>query len=207
MNKKVVILIVLCLLLAGGIAFIFLNPVQEEAPAAPTAAPAETAAPTEASADVTEAMAEVADAPEAPTEEAEVPQSTASRTEEPEPKPTEAEKEPAATQPKEPAATQPKATEPPATEAPTEPKPTGPDDYDNTGSNIGVSNENPLTGSTEYEKYMNMSEAEQQAYFNSYADPADFFAWYNKAKEEYEQSRDVIEVGPDATIDLGSLGN
>ena len=197
MNKKVVILIVLCLLLAGGIAFIFLNPVQEEAPAAPTAAPGEPAAPTEAAADVTEAMEEVTDAPEAPAAETEAPQSTASRTEEPEPKPTEAKKEPE----------QPKATEPPATEAPTEPKPTGPDDYDNTGSNIGVSNENPLTGNTEYEKYMNMSEAEQQAYFNSYADPADFFAWYNKAKEEYEQSRDVIEVGPDATIDLGKLGN
>ena len=196
MNKKVVILIVLCLLLAGGIAFIFLNPVQEEAPTAPTAAPAEPAAPTEAAADVTEAMAEVTDAPEAPTEEAEEPQPTAAPAEEPGPKPTEAEKE----------SEQPKATEPPATEAPTEPKPTGPDDYDNTGSNIGVSNENPLTGNTEYEKYMNMSEAEQQAYFNSYADPADFFAWYNKAKEKYEQSRDVIEVGPDATIDLGKLG-
>lgn len=187
-RKKIIVLIVLSLLLAAGIIFIVLNPAGDTTPTehtAPTEEIVETAVPTE-----TEAASET--------------------------QPTDAPVTEAATQPEEmePAATQAPETKPSETEPeevkptePTEPKPTGPDDYDNTGSNIGASTEPVLTGDTEYEKYMNMSAEDQEAYFNSFSSPAEFFDWYNKAKQEYEDSRDVIEVGPDATIDLGDIGN
>lgn len=178
MNKKVVILIVLSLLLAAGIIFIVLNPVQDSEPTEPIAPTGEIVgtAPSAAEGDTQ------TEPGTAETEE------TAARTEV---SATEAKSEEAK----------------PAETKPEETKPTGPDDYDNTGSNIGASTEPVLTGDSEYEKYMNMSADEQQEYFNSFDDPADFFAWYNKVKQEYEDSRNVIEVGPDATVDLGDIGN
>ena len=56
-----------------------------------------------------------------------------------------------------------------------------------------------------YEKYNAMSGAEQQAYFNTYSNPMDFFTWYNAAKAEYEASQERIEIGAGGTIDLGEL--
>ena len=50
-----------------------------------------------------------------------------------------------------------------------------------------------------------MTAAEQQAYFNTYKNPSDFFAWYNAAKAEYEASQERIEIGAGGTIDLGEL--
>lgn len=184
-RKKIIILIVLSLLLAAGILFIVLNPVQDTEPTepiAPTGEMVETAPP----------AAEGDTQTEPGNADPEIKEPTESVTE------------------GVPAETKPAPTEEPTeapTEAPTEPKPTGPDDYDNTGSNIGASTEPVLTGDSEYEKYMNMSAEDQEAYFNSFSSPAEFFDWYNKAKEEYEESRDVIEVGPDATIDLSGIGN
>ena len=59
---------------------------------------------------------------------------------------------------------------------------------------------------TEYERYMNSSAEDQQAFYNSFSSPAEFFAWLNKAKQEYEDSRNTTQVGADATVDLGDLG-
>lgn len=183
MNKILKILIVIfSLLLAAEVLFILLNPVEDATPTEPVD-PTESVYQTGSSA--TETLGETQ-----PTETADM-----------EPTEQTAVTEPAETKPAE---TQPEEVKP--TE-PTEPKPTGPDEYDNTGSNIGSSTEPVLTGDSEYERYMNMSAEDQEAYFNSFASPAEFFDWYNKAKQEYEDSRNVIEVGPDATIDLGNIGN
>lgn len=195
-KKKIIILIVLSLLLAGGILFILLHPVEDTTPTepnAPTEGTVETGAPATESSIQTE--------PDDADNEETAAQTEAPATEEPTEIATEA--EPAEPKPSE---TKPAEPEPEETE-PTEPKSTDPDDYDNTGSNIGASTEPVLTGDSEYERYMNMSAEDQEAYFNSFDSPAEFFDWYNKAKQEYEESRDVIEVGPDATIDLGDIGN
>lgn len=81
------------------------------------------------------------------------------------------------TSPEKPAAS---PTEPP-TEAPTAPKP-----------------------QTEYEKFQNMNAQEQQDYMNSFGSVDDFFNWYNGAKEEYDASRDEIQVGGDS-INMGDI--
>ena len=56
-------------------------------------------------------------------------------------------------------------------------------------------------GSTEYERYLAMSGDEQQAFFESFGDPAAFFAWLNNARAEYEALYPGIDVG-DGVIDL-----
>lgn len=86
---------------------------------------------------------------------------------------------------------------------------------DNTGTTTPttpttpVTPEKPVTPPAQeemtYEKYNAMSGAEQQAYFNSFKNPADFFTWYNAAKAAYEASQDRIEIGAGGTIDLGEL--
>ncbi|MBP3587967.1 MAG: S-layer homology domain-containing protein [Clostridia bacterium] len=58
-----------------------------------------------------------------------------------------------------------------------------------------------------YEAYMAMTPAEQQAYFESFANPADFFTWHNNAKAEYDASKDDIEIGAGGSIDLGDIVN
>ena len=54
-----------------------------------------------------------------------------------------------------------------------------------------------------YEEYNALSAEEQEKYFNSFKTVEDFFAWYNKAKEEYEASQDYIEVGEDGNLNIG----
>lgn len=83
----------------------------------------------------------------------------------------------------------------------------------NTG-NSGNSGNSGNTGETQkpvatytYEEYNNLSGEEQQKYFSSFPDPADFFTWYNVAKAEYEAHQDRIEIGNDGVIDLGDLIN
>lgn len=58
-----------------------------------------------------------------------------------------------------------------------------------------------------YEEYLEMTPEEQQAYYLSYEKPEDFFAWLNKAKEEYEANQNDIEIGGDGSIDIGDIIN
>lgn len=57
-----------------------------------------------------------------------------------------------------------------------------------------------------YEQYNALSAAEQEEFFNSFETIEDFFAWYNKAKEEYEKNQDYTEIGEDGTINIGEGG-
>lgn len=56
---------------------------------------------------------------------------------------------------------------------------------------------------TSYEMYNAMSAEEQAAFYNSFADPNDFFAWMAAAKKEYEESKDQTIVDGNTNIDLG----
>ena len=47
---------------------------------------------------------------------------------------------------------------------------------------------------TEYEKYIELSGAEQQKIVESYTNPQDFFDWYNAAKKEYDDKNQAIIV-------------
>jgi flagellar basal body-associated protein FliL len=58
-----------------------------------------------------------------------------------------------------------------------------------------------------YEEYNALSAEEQEAYFNSFDTIEDFFAWYNKAKAEYEASQDYTEIGGDGNLDIGEAEN
>lgn len=58
-----------------------------------------------------------------------------------------------------------------------------------------------------YEEYNSLSGEEQQKFFSSFANPADFFTWYNAAKAEYEAGQEKIEIGNDGVIDLGDILN
>ena len=57
-----------------------------------------------------------------------------------------------------------------------------------------------------YEQYNALSAEEQEEYFNSFETVDDFFAWYNKAKQEYENNKDYIEVGGNQDINIGETG-
>ncbi len=61
-------------------------------------------------------------------------------------------------------------------------------------------------GSTEYEKYQAMSGAEQQAFFESFDDPAAFFEWLNAARDEYNALYPAVEIG-NGEIDLNDYIN
>ena len=89
---------------------------------------------------------------------------------------------------------------------PTEPstKPTEPADKPSTGNGSG--NNTSSSGEMSYEKLQSMSAAEQQAYMNSFGSIDEFFAWYNAAKEEYDSSKDEIEVG-NGSINMGDIIN
>lgn len=81
-------------------------------------------------------------------------------------------------------------TEPP-TETPTDAPSVQPTDPPGVGVGFGA--------------YLEMSEEEQEAFFNSFAQPQDFFDWLNAAQKEYEDTKDQIEVNGDETFDLGNL--
>ena len=57
-----------------------------------------------------------------------------------------------------------------------------------------------------YEQYNELSAEEQEAFFNSFETVDDFFTWYNKAKQEYENNQDYIEIGGDQDINIGEMG-
>ena len=56
----------------------------------------------------------------------------------------------------------------------------------------------PLT----WEEYQALSGAEQVAYYKSFADPKDFFAWEQAAKKAYDEAHPKETIGPDGNIDL-----
>lgn len=57
---------------------------------------------------------------------------------------------------------------------------------------------------SDYEKFHDMSAAEQQAYIEACGDIDAFFEWYNNAKEEHEAANPPIEVG-DGNVDMGDI--
>ena len=57
---------------------------------------------------------------------------------------------------------------------------------------------------SQYEWYQELSGEEQVAYMNSFDSVADFFAWYNAAKDEYEKQNPSVEIGG-GSIDLGDI--
>ena len=58
----------------------------------------------------------------------------------------------------------------------------------------------------DYETFQAMTPAEQQEFQASFPSIADFFAWYNAAKEQYEQENPPIEIGGNGQVDMGQLG-
>ena len=55
-----------------------------------------------------------------------------------------------------------------------------------------------------YLEYYNMSESEQIEHYESFSDPTDFLAWYNRVKEAYEKEQDRIEIGEGGSVDIGA---
>lgn len=90
----------------------------------------------------------------------------------------------------EPEETEPKETEPKETESKeTEPETTEPGEDDDRVT---------------YEEYNNMSPEDQMEFFNRFASMEDFLAWYNQAKDEYEEEHGSIDI-EDGNIDLGDI--
>ena len=56
---------------------------------------------------------------------------------------------------------------------------------------------------TEYEKYMEMSGADQKVYMESFDSIEAFFNWLQNAKAEHEAANPSIEIGVDGKIDIG----
>jgi len=79
-----------------------------------------------------------------------------------------------------------------------------------TPGSTGGGNETPQVpyepeGPVSYDKYLGMSGEAQEAYFNTFDNPADFFAWLNSAKAEYDKLNPSIEIGGDGSIDIGDI--
>jgi hypothetical protein len=53
---------------------------------------------------------------------------------------------------------------------------------------------------TQYERYLEMSASEQEAFIKSFDSVVDFVMWYNRAKDEYDRLHPDIEIG-DGVID------
>lgn len=47
-----------------------------------------------------------------------------------------------------------------------------------------------------FEAYYAMSSTEQEAFYLSFANPADFFAWYNAARDQYLEENPGVDLGP-----------
>lgn len=54
-----------------------------------------------------------------------------------------------------------------------------------------------------YQRYLNMSGAEQQAFIREFDSVPAFFEWLNAAKDAYETLNPDIEIGEDGKVDLG----
>lgn len=56
-----------------------------------------------------------------------------------------------------------------------------------------------------YAEFMSLTPAEQQAYFLSFADYADYIAWYNQAKAEYDATKDDVTIEGGGSVDIGDI--
>lgn len=56
-----------------------------------------------------------------------------------------------------------------------------------------------------YEEYNALSAEEQYAYFLSFDSIEEYFAWYNQAKQEYEDEQDRTEIGSGGSVDIGGI--
>lgn len=62
----------------------------------------------------------------------------------------------------------------------------------------------PSENRSEYEKFQNMSAADQQEYMSSFDSIEEFFNWYNGAREEHEQMFPDIEIS-DGVVDMDQI--
>ena len=75
---------------------------------------------------------------------------------------------------------------------------------DSDGDNSGSHDAPSPDGSTDYEKYLAMTGEEQEAFYNTFASPDEFFAWLNNARAEYEAMYPGVDIG-DGVIDVTDL--
>lgn len=75
------------------------------------------------------------------------------------------------------------------------------------GATSGGTTDDTKPKTLTWEEYNALSGEKQYAYFQSFSDPMDFFAWQEEAKAAYDKAHPTIEVGKDGTIDLGDLVN
>ena len=75
------------------------------------------------------------------------------------------------------------------------------------GSTSGGTTDDTKPKTMTWEEYNALSAEKKYAYFQSFSDPMDFFAWQEQAKAAYDKAHPTIEVGKDGTIDLGGLVN
>ena len=75
------------------------------------------------------------------------------------------------------------------------------------GTTSGGTTDDTKPKTLTWEEYNALSGEKQYAYFQSFSDPKDFFAWQEKAKADYEKRHPTIEVGKDGTVDIGDLIN
>ena len=103
--------------------------------------------------------------------------------------------------------TEPEATEPDTTE-PEETDPEGSAGTEGSEPTEEAPSTEPSQPSgeteTEYQRFQNMSAADQQSFMDTFDSIEAFFEWYNNAKAEHEAANPPIDVG-DGNIDIGDI--
>ena len=56
-----------------------------------------------------------------------------------------------------------------------------------------------------YEQYLAMSAEEREAHYNSFAEPAEFFDWFNAALAKYEEENKKPVLGEDGSVDIEDI--
>ena len=54
---------------------------------------------------------------------------------------------------------------------------------------------------------MELTPAQQQAFFESFSNPMDYINWYNTAKAAYDAAQKDNEITGNGSVDLGDLVN
>lgn len=113
---------------------------------------------------------------------------------------------PEETEATEPEDTEPEDTEPAESEETetTEPEETEPEETEPEETEPEETTPPPAEGPSEYERFQDMSPSEQQEYMEGFDSIEDFFDWYDKAKQEYDDANPPIEVGG-GSIDLDDI--
>ena len=73
-------------------------------------------------------------------------------------------------------------------------------------SSVESGDESVTVNAMTYEQYNALSATEQEAFYNSFDTVEDFFAWYNQAKQEYENNQNYIDAGGKPEINFGDGG-